>query len=72
MVTHEQLVALDKEYFENDEEKEYTDEEAAYHLATWIFDHEGSEQLCRKKIKEQLPHLYLAVLEDFIDGNHDT
>ena len=71
-VTYDQLVKLDERYFKNAGKHALIDEQAAYRLATWLFDHEGDEAQCRKKVKEQLPHVYLAMLEHFIDGNHDT
>jgi len=74
-VTYDQLVKLDSEYFDPkyaDEESDYTNKEAAYRLATWLFDNEGDETRCRKKAKEQLSHVYLEMLENFVDGNHDT
>jgi hypothetical protein len=75
MVTYDQLHKLDSRYFrmqDADIEDFPTDAEAAYRIATWLFDHEGDETRCRKKVKEQLPHIYVAVLEHFVDGDHDT
>lgn len=77
-IAYDQLVKLDGQYFRDDEgwrsdhPEEFTDEEAAHRLATWLFDNEGDEARLRKKVKEHLPDVYVQMLECFVDGNHDT
>ena len=73
MITHAQLLKLDPKYFRSFEPEDLTDEQVAYRLATWLYDKEGWEPILRQKVKEQLPHnVYVEMLENFVDGNHDT
>lgn len=65
------LHAFDPKYFRD--KKKYTFKKAAYYLATWIFDHPPEDPALRKKMKKGLPHdLYVAALECYYDGDHDT
>jgi hypothetical protein len=77
------LYAIDSKYFDYKDEEGCraagTEADAAYHLATWLFDQgfmlseaADSERL-RKRLKKYCsPSLYILALEYFIDGRHDT
>jgi len=72
------LFAFDKTYFDyvnEEEETAFTKEEAAYALATWLFENleineEGWKLL--KSIKKNLPELFDQALENIFCGHHDT
>lgn len=76
MVTYDQLVKLDSRYFKEayrkDNPKVLTEEQAAYRLATWLFDNEERQTTCRKKLKQQIPQAYVMTLEKLLDEDHDT
>jgi hypothetical protein len=72
MYSSKQLQELDNEYFQHifeDGEETMDEEEFRHHLATFLFDSDGYG---REKIKKLFSDIYVKVLEDYIDGNHDT
>lgn len=73
-VKYDQLTKLDRRYFkpQGEDKEELTNQQAIHRLATWLFDNEGDATNCRKKLKAQLPQIYVEVLEHFVDGDHDT
>ncbi len=69
------LKDIDKRYFDDESYKQYSLRDAAYHLATWLFDkgYDGDDEALRRRLKKRCPPvLYLLTLEHFIDGRHDT
>lgn len=74
------LVAIDSKYFDCCDDCQTTDtEDAAYRIATWLFDKGFMERRydnnapLRKHLKKVCPpSLYLLALEYFIDGKYDT
>jgi alpha-amylase/alpha-mannosidase (GH57 family) len=69
---NEVLAAFDPRYFKNLKE-EITWEDAAYHLATWLFDHNDDMEEARKQLKKGVSvDLYVQAMEKYLDGDHDT
>jgi hypothetical protein len=69
----EMLLRVDSKYFDYEADEKLTLNDAAYSLATWIFDHNDDKETARKRIKKFCsPELYLLALEKYLDGEHDT
>jgi hypothetical protein len=72
MISAKVLLDIDEDYFSvhYDGSEKLSEKTVRGDLATWLFDNDGAG---REEMKEKLPHdLYVKVLEDYIDGEHDT
>jgi hypothetical protein len=83
MITTKRLKAFDPVRFADESftdkkgkvAKSVTNDDAAYYLTTWLFDYgdykvDAIEGL--KKIVESFPELWKKVMDNYINGNHDT